>query len=56
MSQAHLLLQVDRQGAFNINSLCQDRVIYVILSSKLSGDRSGNPTAANVLKAGFVNW
>ncbi|DBB14587.1 hypothetical protein WJX82_006291 [Trebouxia sp. C0006] len=51
-----LLKEVDRQGAFDINSLCQDRVIYVILSSKLSGSRSGNPTAANVLKVGFVNW
>ncbi|DBA81139.1 TPA: Potassium transporter, variant 3 [Trebouxia sp. C0005] len=53
---AALLKEVDRQGALDINSLCQDRVMYVILSSKLSGDRRGNPTVASVLKAGFVNW
>ena len=51
-----LHVQVDRQGIFDINTLAQDRVVYVIISTKLSGDRNGKRTPVLKAKAGFVNW
>ena len=47
---------MDSLDLANVNSLAQDRVMYVIIRSTVFGDRTGQRTVTNMAKARFVNW